>query len=199
MQPVLPSLVIAADMEAVLENSYRDFHVKGFDYICLRRSPAQTVKLYFFDDCDNAETPEVVCPHNHRYDFQTTVIAGEMTDILYWYSSEGAVMNRFAYRTPLNGGDGFEWVCESQLAPVSWTTIPTGLSQTRRRDQIHTIRVQRNTVLCLVQDVDTIPVGEPTALFSFDKEPPKLTGMYNRFTPDQVNRRLKQIGLPPIQ
>lgn len=34
-------------MEQVIENSFFDYHVKGFNYICLKRSEAHTIKLYF--------------------------------------------------------------------------------------------------------------------------------------------------------
>ena len=64
--PIVPSV----SMEEVLANSFRDFHAKGLDYVCLKRRPSETVKLYFFDG-DVSKLPEVVNPHDHRYDFST--------------------------------------------------------------------------------------------------------------------------------
>lgn len=62
-------------MDYVIANSFKDYHVKGFDYICLQRSPRETVKLYFFDG-DVSKMPEVVNPHDHRYDFDTVCLSG---------------------------------------------------------------------------------------------------------------------------
>lgn len=188
-----------ATMDDVLSNSYKDLHVKGLDYICLRRTPSITLKLYFFDECDNADTPEVVCPHDHRYTFQTDVIAGEYTDILYSEEARGVVMHRYDYMTPLNGGEGFRWDERVCVAERSRTKIKTGQRLTRNYNQIHTIRVRRNTVLCLHQFGDEVPADEPTSLYSTSHKPPRLTDLYARFTPDQINRRLNQIGLPSIR
>lgn len=44
------------DMAEVLANSYRDFHAKGLDYICLKRSFKETLKLYFFDGDSSCST-----------------------------------------------------------------------------------------------------------------------------------------------
>lgn len=63
------------NMEEVIANSFKDFHSKGLDYICLRRSPVLTTKLYFFDG-DVSKLPEVVNPHDHRYDFSTVCLSG---------------------------------------------------------------------------------------------------------------------------
>lgn len=40
----------AVDLDSVLANSYKDFHCKGLDYICLQRKPFLTIKAYFFED-----------------------------------------------------------------------------------------------------------------------------------------------------
>lgn len=65
-----------------LGSSYSNFHVKGFDYLCIKRTPEHTVKIYFFEG-DLAQLPELVVPHDRRYDFYSAVVAGEATDIKY--------------------------------------------------------------------------------------------------------------------
>jgi hypothetical protein len=45
----------------------------------------------------------------------------------------------------------------------------------------------------LDQYEDTVPEGDPTRTFIRDKAPPSLDGLYERFTPDHVLARLKQL------
>jgi hypothetical protein len=105
----IPALV---DLDEVLENSYRDFHAKGFDYLCLRRTPERTVKAYFFEG-DVAQAPEVIAPHDHRYSFRTEVLTGSVVNRLYQpvlsETPDAEPYELFDYATPLNGGDGFTW------------------------------------------------------------------------------------------
>ena len=100
--------------EVVLPNSYRNFHVQGFDYLCLRRKDNYTLKVYTFDG-DVTQAPEVVNPHDHRYAFRTTVLNGALLDYRYTLDPRGKVFNAFDYRTPLNGGDGFTFRGEERL------------------------------------------------------------------------------------
>lgn len=180
------------EMADVIANSYRDFHAKGLDYICLRRSPASTLKLYFLDG-DVSKLPEVVNPHDHRYSFRTWVVAGKSRNI--WYDEDaGQTFNRFRWRTPLLGGDGFEWDKEVSLREIWRLTYAAGENYFMRHDEIHTIRMLENeTVLFLEQYEDAVPVDVPTKTFCISEAPPTISGLYNRFTPDQIMSRLRRL------
>ena len=56
------SLKLELNIDNVIENSFKNFHAKGLDYICLSRTPQLTLKLYILDG-DASESPEVVNPH----------------------------------------------------------------------------------------------------------------------------------------
>lgn len=183
--PIVPD--VTAD--EIVANSFRDFHAKGVDYICIRRSPTETVKLYFFDG-DVSKLPEVVNPHDHRYDFKTLCVAGRVQNIWFRDDRSGQTFQRFAYDTPLNGGGGFSWVGESKLTAARKYSICAGRTYSMSFNEIHTIRfMENNTVICLVQHEDRVS-DRPTLTFTRDREPPSLDGLYNRFTPDQVLKRL---------
>jgi hypothetical protein len=204
--PLLPDVSI----EEVIANSFRDYHVKGFDYICIRRSPEQTVKLYFFDG-DVSKLPEVVNPHDHRYDFETLCVAGAVQN--FWFKDAGQydgkcqqIFQRFEYRTPLNGGDGFQHVGLTALHMMHAEKFRPGQSYWMNAEEIHTIRlVENETVIALVQHEDRVKDGVPTFTFTRDREPPSLNGLYGKFTADQVfaklvtlQRRAPGIVLPRI-
>lgn len=58
-------------------NSYRNYHTEGLDYLCLLRSPALTVKAYFFrEDLATNGRGWMVWPHNHRYAFEHLTLCG---------------------------------------------------------------------------------------------------------------------------
>lgn len=179
-----------AYMEEVLGNSYRDFHVKGFDYICLRRSPTETIKLYFFDG-DVSKLPEVVNPHDHRYNFDTLCVTGAVENILFRRDADGDRYERFEYRTPLNGGNGFSWVGGDMLKIANRTTYRPGERYAMGYKHIHTIRMAENeTVIALVQFEDRVALHAPTFTYSRDRDPPGLTGLYRQFKADEIKKRL---------
>jgi hypothetical protein len=184
--PQLPDVSV----DDIVAHSFRDYHVKGFDYICLRRSPTETVKLYFFDG-DVSKLPEVVNPHDHRYDFKTLCVAGRVENMWFREHINGHICQRFEYRTPLNGGNGFTWTGENALTCTRRYTIEAGRVYFMDADEIHTIRLrENNTVICLVQREDVVPIDKPTTTWTRDREPPNLEGMYRKFTADQVLKKL---------
>jgi hypothetical protein len=182
-----------ATMDDILANSVKDYHVKGFDYICLKRTPDETVKLYFFDG-DVAKLPEVVNPHDHRYDFHTTCLAGSVTNRNFRRDgSPGSCKRyqRFEWMTPLNGGAGFRWAGEVDLVETQSQTVEAGGGYYMRSHGLHTIRLnQSGTILMLRQFEDIVPLDVPTQTFTQSKEPPDVSGMYGKFTADQVMSRL---------
>jgi hypothetical protein len=185
-------LPLCINVEEIVANSFKDFHTKGFDYICLKRSPTETVKLYFFDG-DVAKLPEVVAPHDHRYDFATWVAAGASENV--WFKrddKEGEVFNWFEYRTPLNGGDGFTFVGEEQLKEVARRQFKKGDNYSMHAADLHTIRIVENeTVLMLIQHEDLVPLDRPTSTFSMGNAP-SIDGLYSKFSADQVIDRLRK-------
>lgn len=196
MTTTLPSLA-DLDMESVLENSYKDYHVKGFDYLCLHRSPELTLKAYFFEgDVQNAS--EVVNPHNHRYDFHTTCLSGAVEN--RWYRSypldprRAQRYNMFEWRTPLNGGDGFTLSGEITMQNYRAVQCARGEGYDMAADELHTIQILKpDTVLLLVQYEDVVPINHPTLTFTQSTQPPDLSGLYNKFTADQAVKRIKQL------
>jgi len=194
IQQLLSRLASNAEVENLVKWSIKDYHIKGFDYICLHRSTDLTVKLYFFDG-DISNMSEVVNPHDHRYDFDTHVLAGQFTDFTFKESPEGRVFQQFEYRTPLLGGNGFTWHSEAQLEMIHENTAARGQAMSHDANDFHTIRIDKtDTVLCLLQYADK-PGIDATWTFTQDREPPNLDGLYTEFTTDQVLNRLKSIQL----
>ena len=182
-------------LQQMLDTSFRNFHQKGFDYLCLKRDPAgQTIKVYFFDDNIRLGT-DLVSPHDHRYVFHTRVLAGAISNSFYEEDVYGDVYNEFLWRTPLLGGNGHEWSKETRLLETERRVMRAGEEYTMQVHQLHTIRVHRpGTVIELTCEPSVVPRHLPTRTFIHDREAPKLNGLYDRFTADALLARLKQYG-----
>lgn len=185
-------------VEQIIENSYKNFHAKGLNYICLLRTPLVTLKAYFFEG-DISTVPECVIPHNHRYDFQTEVLAGTLNDNQYKEVPKKILglalrpVQRWEYRTPLNGGKGFQWASESFLHWQTDRTLTKGQTLFTPYDRIHTISVKPDTVLLLTQMKDKLGDDEPSLAYSFGtkEQKPNTKGLYEKFKEDEVVKYLK--------
>jgi hypothetical protein len=186
---------LAVVIEEMIEHSFRNFHVRGFDYLCVKRTPDHTRKVYFFDG-NVSQLPEVVNPHDHRYNFNTTVLSGVMSNSHYFESDEpelGEVYNEFEWSTPLNGGAGFSFKKETRLFEIQRRAYKPGMTYDMRAEEFHTIRMHKEgTVIALDQFKDIVPIGQPTRTFMQEKQAPNLDGLYEKFTPDQLLARLAQ-------
>lgn len=197
------------DIETICANSYRNFHTKDFDYLCLTRTPELTRKVYFFEG-DLHDLPELVMPHDHRYPFVTTVLSGAVQNRTYWglhgepaldlqdrWIENTELYDHFEYRTPLNGGDGFTWVGERRLwaEPTGHLTRTRGKFWRSSEQEIHTLDIRcEGTVIMLEQLADVVPIGVPTQAFRLagSRTPPPLDGLYDRMTPDHALARINQ-------
>lgn len=178
-------------IEEALAHSFKDYHVKGFDYICLRRGSDLTLKLYAFRG-DVARAPEVVNPHDHRYDFRTHVLAGRLTNYLFVPCPGGTPYHRHNYKTLLNGGNGFTYAGRTHLRVDDYSVFGPSETCEMLAEQIHTIQVKPGTVLLLEQYEDRRI--EATSTFTKLREAPSLDGMYSRFTEAELIDRLTEIA-----
>lgn len=159
-----------------------------------------TLKVYFFEG-DVSRAPEVVVPHDHRYGFDTSVLAGRVINRTYLQSREterGAVpFEEFDYLTPLNGGDGFTWRRSLWLREASSNIYERDQSYFMYAPSIHTIQIAApDTVLFLAQGKDEVPLGDPTSAFRPDgyREAPSLEGLYKKMPIDECISRLRAIA-----
>lgn len=184
------------DLETIAANSFKDFHVKGMDYLCLYRSEVLTIKVYFFDGVGTDGA--LVMPHDHRYNFGTTVLAGELIDERYALdlcAMPGSDRySQFYYETPLNDANGgFYYFRDAFLYKAETKRMSKGNYLFTPSQVIHTIKVKPDTVLCLHQFEDLLPIGAPTRAFKQgDKAPPNTSGLYTKPTVDWVKKRIEQ-------
>lgn len=190
------------DIETICANSFRNFHTKGFDYLCLSRTPELTRKIYFFEG-ELAHLPELVMPHDHRYPFITTVLAGAVRNKTFLplpaihpdLRGRLPVYDHFEYHTPLNGGDGFAWIGEVFMQENQGTVYTRNRYYRSTADDVHTLEIRcEGTVIMLEQLADEVALDQPTNAWrkAGDRTPPDLSGLYDRMTPDHARHRIGQ-------
>lgn len=156
-----PTILDAINIEHALEFSYTDYHAVGVNYLCLFRSTGVTLKAYFFDAGSN---DDILCPHNHRYDFESRVLWGSLEEVQYVRGPQKRMphlkLNRYRYDCIAEGGVGFEEEAPSILTELTHKTYLPGDSYSNyAHTSIHTLRkIVPGTVLLLMQFAD---VGVP--------------------------------------
>ena len=189
------------DIDTVVDNSFKDFHAKGVDYVCLERTPGLTLKAYFFET-GMQDASEVVNPHDHRYAFLTQCLSGAIRNRWYseckwrdWIPPQSKRYKVFNWSTPLLGGNGFSPAGETVLRETGAITYTPNSAQKcyyMAADELHTIQVmQPETCILLAQYEDVIPDWQPTRTFTQTAEPPDLSGLYGKFTADEVVKRIE--------
>ena len=190
------------NIETICSNSFRNFHTKGFDYLCLSRTPELTRKVYFFDG-DLVDLPELVIPHDHRYTFTTTVLAGAIRNVRFSplrnphrdLTKYLTLYDHFSYLTPLNGGDGFTWQGEMYVQENAGLRYRKGQWYKSYSEEVHTLDIRcEGTIIMLEQLADDVPLDVPTNAWrkAGSRVPPDLSGLYDRMTPDHARMRINQ-------
>jgi len=180
-------------------NSYAAFHQPGADYVCLLRTPRLTVKLYHFDPKrykpvgDAWGRPVAVNPHTHRYAFQTVVLQGELTNVLYRAnaSSEMRRHDMFMFETGL-GGDGkpkMSGPVDVFLSTWKWQTLRPGDSYDCRPHEIHSVipHAWLPTTLALFQHAD---VADHSSLFATSEV--SFDGLYQPLSEERAKDIIAQ-------
>src|SRR5690606_27781115 len=101
-------------------------------------------------------------PHTHRYDFDTRVIQGGVTEVRFEEVSTGRVEHAYQqleYHCIADGGDGFRHRAMAMLREESANTFTYGETyRNRAHRDIHTLRyVKPKTILLLTQYADIQP------------------------------------------
>lgn len=186
------NLLDQIDPEQVVRNSFRDYHAKGLDYVCLHRSDGLTIKAYFLNVPVGVN---VVNPHDHAYNFHTFVLKGKLKNLIYTHNS-GPIVNQWKYLPPTPWVDHkfkFEKPVKLGVAQDHEYCVGTGYYMTR--EEIHTIQaLAPDTVMLLFQykTPDEKKRGG-TYLYTKEDSPPSVYGLYNRFSEQEIETRVKQL------
>lgn len=184
----LLDLAKRVDVREAQNHSFKDYHVKGLDYLCLFRSNQLTLKAYFFDEgLENHDG----YPHTHRYSFMTRVLRGELKEDHYIeILRRGLPFVEYEYDTVLDNGEGFSL---KRAVTLEQTTgcYAAGGTYFNGPHSIHMLKdIAPKTVLLITQYADV----EKTSLTYSKGEPPNFEGLYASMDVDEVRARLEEVA-----
>lgn len=185
------NLLDQAEPFDMLRNSYRDYHAKGLDYVCLHRSTGLTIKAYFL----NVPTGvNVVNPHDHAYNFHTFILKGRLKNLTFKTGSNGEWWNEYRYQPPASNIGRHQFILERSvhLDLIRDDEYPVGTGYYMEKDEIHTIQSLTPDTVMLLYQYQT-PLAKKlygTALYT-QGFPPSVEGLYNEFTEDEIEQKIK--------
>lgn len=173
-------LLAQVDVAAAAQHSTLDHHVPGLDYLCLHRSAGLTVKVYLTDperlrpQCQGY----LVHPHDHRYAFDTHVLAGFVAHTTFQVGRGGC--GCYSYSAADH---------EFVRHPESWDVMARTTETYSPGEEyhvgvpiVHTIEVARDRPTCLLLLQYADQHEHPTRCFSWFEPPVVQPGCYRRPT-----------------
>lgn len=164
--------VTIRDIGELAKHSIFNHHVNGMHYLCLNRTNDLTLKIYYCSDVGNPNSGYLVHPHNHRYEFDSTVLKGELQHLRFQESkNHGELVTKY----------GYDWQTK-QLKEINNVCLYThrddnckeGYGYTVLPNEIHTLKLLSPVVIIgLIQYEDKIDNAvvykKPTVEFEISK------------------------------
>lgn len=186
-------------MTLLINNSSVNHHAPGLDYACLERYASGDYTLKLYDLRGTAKRTWLVNPHNHRYNFRTHVISGQVSNSMFneVSSSSSRCYRSYLYNPFKDEGERFKKGREINLrrsAVRSSTSLP-GQSYDMDHKEIHTILDNAADSMIVIQQYeDCIPDDQPTMTYVpiLKKEKIDLSGLYGKMSEERYVEILKQ-------
>ena len=182
------NLLDQVDLAAAQNASFYNWHAVGFDYLCLHRTPGLTVKLYMnrpgeLRPCGNGDY--LVNPHDHAYNFDTYVIHGVVTNVMFRPRGLGdyVLWDYDGATREATQRENYSW----DLKEIMRLRHPAGSSYAMRADEIHTIEVRRDDPVCMLL-LQYESTTKRTRLFTHESTPPSRDGLYLKPTRNETIR-----------
>lgn len=186
---MVQNLVSNLNMEDCIKNSFKNHHVKGMNYINLLRDSRITLKLYFLDPelVKSNNQDHLVCPHNHRYNFNTEVLMGAVSNVLF-EEVKGDDWNVYRYSSSKIGQDKFGEKSQCGLLETSRILYKPGQNYYMETDQIHTLVPSDEFTILLLYQFNNLE-GD-TGFYTPTDVLPEFDEIYDKFTEQEINEYL---------
>jgi hypothetical protein len=184
---MIRNLISNLDIQDCINNSFKNYHTVGLDYVNLLRTDRLTLKLYFIDPSrvQPSQDGYLVNLHNHRYNFSTQVLYGSVSHLLF-EETEGKGWFRYDYNSDNSKDSRFQFVKQTGLETLEDTLYKQGETYLCDIHQIHTLRLAGEPTCLLLHQYNDIMM-DGTKFYSRENTPPTLNSdLYQRFTTDEI-------------
>ena len=179
----------------MLKNSYKHYHARGVNYLCLQNTWRLRLKAYFFDQ--PSDPAGVVSPHDHRYSFTNHVLTGAVKDTLYTASKYGEQFFEYSWRSPLSRADLtplYSPVAPTKLVLYHADVVAEGLSYQRGRGEIHSLQILEPRTIIVQEEKKTPSAPLRSRVFMRTEKFPTLEGLYEKFEPGEIVRLVGELN-----
>lgn len=136
------------DIPHLAENSYANHHTAGLFYICLKRTDKETIKIYYMPDIRNECSGFLVHPHNHRYEFDSILLQGEIEHLRFkenkWGTPWHTNSRLFKYDSE---NKEVKFVGRTNLDLIQHDEVLPGEIYNVKTDEIHTLKMIKGRVI----------------------------------------------------
>jgi hypothetical protein len=185
------------NMDLLVRDSIKDFHVPGFNYICFQFAPNMTVRLYITLPKDGINTGAINI-HNHLYDSQMLSLAGGFVNHVfamvpgdrfhYWHLTSALHPDNDERRIRLDR------LGKTGLKKISSRSYGPGETHFQAHDEIHMVTTDKKQFNAfMIWEFPTIK--EHSMLFSRNDYGDTIPtpGAYNRFTADEIRELIERL------
>jgi hypothetical protein len=182
-------LQLKHNLDRMVQQSIKNFHFPGLNYVCFDFTPHQTIRLYIIEPKDDLDTTNVQI-HNHLYDSQILVLNGAIFNTTYKVNNERSDFNAYHLTSALHP-DNKEKIVKLRflrrlgLDPQQVFHLKAGDTHYQPHTEIHNVTndpskytafmvfefptVKKHSTLFSRKDLgDTIPL--PNAYLKYEKE-----------------------------
>jgi len=205
-QMFIKSLVNALDVDKSLANSYKDYHVKGMDYLNLHRTSELTVK---YISCDgaleqlNKKYNLALNPHTKQYNQSIILLDGILDIVTFNYVERALPIDQpKAFSAATNGHNRFNYVSllRNEISTfdyqdTGYLTIKEEVRLSEHGDNIHikfdeiqSFRVIGDTKFLVLQ---YRTLKKPfTEFYQQNAVAPQLDDLYKKFTVNEITGKI---------
>ncbi len=192
-------LCLDQQIQQMLDKSYKNYHVKGFNSIILSCSQNLTVRLYVCQPGETELNPnnDNILVHNHSFDFQTQVLTGYVDNAVYEtsdFATKEGIWHKYIYESALRSKKRemkLTFIEQTNLELVEIQRVEAGSSYFLNHKKFHRIFVPNDRLVSMLfwqhQKVEQTPI-----IFSKIPQPEifPTDGLYHRFSGENEIRDL---------
>jgi len=185
------------NIDYMVENSIKDFHFKGLNYICFQFMPHLTVRLYVIEPSEPVDTKNVNI-HNHLYDSQILVLTSSITNNVY-KKIDGEDYNHYYLTSALCPTNESKKIKLDTLGKCSLEQIKSiqlfpGDSHFQDHTEIH--NVENDTTKLTAFMVFEFPTVKHNSILFSKKDYGKTIptdNCYNRFSATEIKKHWEEV------
>lgn len=196
LKGLVSNLISSIDIDEALKSSFKNYHVEGMDYFNLQRRDGLTIRCYSMPANKITLNSDklLLAPHNHRYNFDTFVLEGEVVNVTFVPCASNVEGCKTWRRYPFDP--------EKKKFTSDYDKNQSLIARMERYGEGDSFHITTDEIHSLVHDV-TMPLtlvsfqyadrAIPTYGYSINGAPTVAPGFYKPFSKAELNEKLIEL------